>query len=74
MDKRGYVLLAIGLGCLVIAGLQIWHGRAFIGYGWKAIRPWVPRKQSPFLFWGHVGPIGALGCFAVYLGVKLLLG
>lgn len=69
---RAWVILAVGVCLLVLTGLQLWSGRAFVGYDWRRDH-WAYRKKEPILFWANVGPIGVAGLFAVALAATRLL-
>ena len=69
---RAWVILGLGIFFLVLAGLQIWAGKAFTGYG-PGYPPWITPKKFPKLFWFYVGTCGVVGLFFVGLAMTRLL-
>jgi hypothetical protein len=71
---RAWVILGIGAFFLLLAALQLWLGKAFLGYGWSwHPSPWFFRKKEPFQFWSHVGLLAWLGLFTIGLAATRLL-
>ena len=68
------LMFGLGLVFLFLAGLQVWAGRAFLGFGWPWHRTlWFYREKEPADFWFRVGSMGALGVFCIGLAaVKLM--
>ena len=69
---RAWIIIGLGFAFLVLSGLQIWSGKAFVGYGWRK-SAWAHRRKEPFLFWGNIVPLVVLGGFAVLLGLSRFL-
>ena len=70
--QRAWVVLSVGVVLLGLVFAQIWAGKAFVGFDWRA-SSWALRKKEPFLFWGNIVPIGAAGVFAVGFALTILL-
>ena len=69
---RAWVILSIGTALMGLALLQLWAGKAFVGFG-LGPSPWAFRKKEPFLFWGNIIPIGVAGLFGIGLALSALL-
>ena len=71
---RAWVIIGIGCVFLALATLQLWAGKAFIGFQlpWHP-SPWARRKKEPFLFWLHVGLLVTTGTFGIGLGIVRVL-
>jgi hypothetical protein len=71
---RAWVGLWLGTVILFLAALQLWAGKALLGFGWGwHPSPWFYRKKEPFQFWSRVGLLGALGIFVVAFSLTRLL-
>jgi hypothetical protein len=68
-----WLVLAFGVFFLTLSGLQLWFGKTFIGYGIPGIPPWTTKRSTPLLFWTNAVGSGALGIFALALGLSRLL-
>lgn len=69
---RAWMILSVSAVLLILTGLQLWAGKAFVGYGWRP-SPWAFRKKEPHLFWGNIIPIGIAGLFGLGLASTRLL-
>jgi uncharacterized iron-regulated membrane protein len=69
---RAWVILGLGFSFLLLFGVQLWMGKAFVGYGWRK-SAWAIRKKEPYLFWTNILPLAALGLFAIGLGLTRLM-
>jgi hypothetical protein len=77
MDKaeslhRAWIILGFGILFLFLQALQLWAGKAFVGFGWKK-SPWALRKKEPVLFWGNIVPFLGLGVFCIGFALTRLL-
>lgn len=69
---RAWIVFDVGVVFLALAALQLWGGRAFVGFGWRT-SPWAFRKKEPLLFWGNVAPLAAIGFCGIGFGLSRLL-
>lgn len=70
---RAWVVLEIGLVIFALGVAQVFMGKAFLGYGWPNLPPWVYRKDRPIFFWLNVAVFFVTGAFAIGLAASRLL-